>query len=541
MGWFSDLTGGISDLLGGVGDVVGDVVGGIGNAVGDVVDFVGDNPIVLAAGLPWLAGGAGLGGLFSSAAAGESAAAIGEAMAADIAAFGVEDAALAWGVNAADMAAFASDPTALSLLAGGAAPVGGVGASQGMLSGLGDWIKNNPSTAANLAKMAGTTVSGLGSYLNAQQAKSAAQSTADAQVRAAQIAADAAKFKPVGVTTRFGQSQFGYNPVTGDLVSAGYTLSPEMKALQDQAMASTGGLLSQFTGAKDVTAPMGTAAQRAMTLGNQYLAADPQAQAKMFMDQQLALLAGSREQELASLQNKLAQQGRLGLATGGTSTGMLATNPEMAAYQNAIQQQNLQLAANATQGGMDYAKFGAGMVGTGSDLLKGMYGTQVAAYSPFQTALGGAQTIEGLGQAALQQGIDLGSTTTAANSKAGSLLSQGMNNAANTTAATNAYSPWGALLSGAGGMLNQYGQPQQQQIQFNPYTGARLKWLKILSVDCSASHLTRLSSNVRTRQMLLRSNTRSFSRSNVLQWGCTKQVLVLVVSVRGCSACKTLL
>jgi hypothetical protein len=324
------------------------------------------------------------------------------------------------------------------------------------------------------AGLLGTAGNIAGGYLNTQAAKEAAQIQANAQIEAAKIAAEAAKFKPVGVTTRFGQSQFGYDD-KGNLTSAGYTLSPEMKAQQDALMATSGGLLSQFQGSQTATAPMGTAAQRAMQLGQGYLATDPATQAKKYMAEQQALLATGREREYAQLQQRLASQGRLGLATGGTTTGMMAANPEMEAFANAKRQQDLQLAAQATQGGMDYAKFGAGMVGTGSDLLKSMYGTQAAAYQPYQTAMGGAQTIEGLGQNALTQGISLGSNVTAANAAGGSLLGTGMMNAANTvgSVAQQAGSPWGNLLQGAGNYLNQQAQPNQQ-MQYNPYTGQKL-------------------------------------------------------------------
>jgi hypothetical protein len=236
----------------------------------------------------------------------------------------------------------------------------------------------------------------LGGYLQGEQSADAAQKLADAQIAAAKIAADAAKFKPVGVTTRFGQSQFGYD-ANGNLTSAGYTVDPAIKAQQDQLMAASGGMLNQFTGSQAATAPMGQAAQGMMSLGNQYLATSPQAQAAKYMEEQNALLRPGNQAEFASLQNKLQSQGRLGLSVGGED-GLMATNPEMAAYQNKLEMQQRQLAAASTQGGMDYAKFGAGMVGSGGQMLQDMYGTQTAAYNPYQTALGGATYIEGLGQ-----------------------------------------------------------------------------------------------------------------------------------------------
>jgi hypothetical protein len=308
------------------------------------------------------------------------------------------------------------------------------------------------------ANLLGTGAGMLGQYLGANQAKDAASTAALAQVEAAKIAAEAQKFKPIGVTTRFGASRFGYDP-TGNLKSAGYQLAPDLEAQQNQLMGMAPGLLNQYAGAQAATAPMGVAGQRAMQLGQGYLATDPQAQAARYMSEQQGLLAPGRERDLATLQNRLMQQGRGGLATGGTST-MGAANPEMEAFYNAQRMQDLQLASQATQGGMDYAKFGTGLTGLGGDLMTGMYGAQQSAFAPYQTALGGAQSIENLGQSAMNLGTSLGSTTTNAAAAAGRLQQEGMLGAAKTMQPANAYSPWAGLFSGAGNALQGYGQPQ---------------------------------------------------------------------------------
>ena len=332
-----------------------------------------------------------------------------------------------------------------------------------------DW--SNPSTYPwqNIFSAAGDL---FGGYLSGEAATQAAQTQAAAQVEAARIAAEAARFRPVGVTTRFGQSQFGYDP-QGNLTSAGYQLSPELRAQQDALMINSGQNLAQWQQATQLAAPLQTGAQRAMELGQGYLARTPQEQAAQYMSEQQGLLAPGRERELAALQNRLQAQGRGGLAIGGTSTGMMAANPEMEAYYNSIRQQDLGLAAQATQGGQQYATFGAGLMGTGGDLLKQMYGTQTAAFQPYQTALGGAQQLEQLGQEPMNLGASLGSTASAAAAAAGNAQAQGMWGAAQTMQPANAYSPWGALLSGAGQAIGQYGQ-QQQQYRFDPFTGRAL-------------------------------------------------------------------
>jgi hypothetical protein len=332
-----------------------------------------------------------------------------------------------------------------------------VGVGSGLLSGFNGAY--NAVTGGGVGGVSGGALkTGLGlagSYLNANAAQDAASTQAQAQIRAAQIAADAAKFRPVGVTTNFGSSQFNYD-ANGNLAQAGYNLSPQLQAQQNQVMGASGGLLNQYTGAQAATQGMGTAAQRAMMLGNQYLATDPQQQAAKYLQDQQGLLAPGRAQEFANLQAQNAAQGRTGFAMGGGVNGQLAANPEMQAYWNARMQQDAQLAANATQGGMDYAKFGLGTVGSGGDLLSSMYGVQSGAAQPYQTALGVAQGIEGMGQNALDMGTSIGAKTSTGAARAGMLTAQGMTNAAATMAPSNAYSPWGALLTGGANALQNY-------------------------------------------------------------------------------------
>lgn len=333
----------------------------------------------------------------------------------------------------------------------GAASTVGATAASGASTGLGSLWSNLTSTPNLLA--GGMQLAG--SYLNQNAASDAAATQAQAQIRAAQIAADAAKFRPVGVTTNFGKSNFGYD-ANGNLISAGYALNPLLQGQQNQLMGASQGLLNQFTGAQSATAPMGDAAQRMMSLGNQYLATDPQAQAAKYLSEQQGLLAPGRADEMAKLQAQLQAQGRGGFAIGGGVNGQGAANPQMQALYNARMQQDAQLAAQATQGGMDYAKFGSGMVGSGGNMLRDQYGTQSAAYNPYSTALGGAQYIEGLGQNAMDIGINIGAKGTAASAQSGLLQAQGMTNAANTMAPVNAQSPWGNLLSGGAQALSNY-------------------------------------------------------------------------------------
>jgi hypothetical protein len=302
----------------------------------------------------------------------------------------------------------------------------------------------------------------LGSAMSGNAAKSAANTSANAQIAASQIAADAAKFRPVGVTTSFGKSNFGFNP-EGYLESAGYTLDPRLQALQSGLLGNYGGQLAAAQGLD--TSALTQGSQALMNLGNQYLATSPEQAATDYYNQQRGLLAGGREQQLANLRNKTFQTGRAGLATGGTSTGMMATNPEMAAYYNAVAQQDADLAARADQYGMQRTQFGTQALTGGAGLLGTGYGLQTQAYSPLMTTLGLGSTIEQLGQSPLDIGAQLGGRTATAGANVGQSLLYGGLSAAKTQQAANAYSPFGSALSGVGNTISglNYSAPKTGQ------------------------------------------------------------------------------
>ena len=134
----------------------------------------------------------------------------------------------------------------------------------------------------------------LGGYMQGESAKSAAKTSADAQLRAAQIAADAARFRPVGITTRYGTSNF-QTDAQGNVIGAGYDVSPELRAYQDRLQALTGGALTQAEMAQQQYAPLQQSAQGLFGLGQQYLQQTPQQVAAQYMQQQQDLLAPSRE------------------------------------------------------------------------------------------------------------------------------------------------------------------------------------------------------------------------------------------------------
>jgi hypothetical protein len=347
------------------------------------------------------------------------------------------------GLTATDLAIGAGTPSAPGLLSGLGATLGGAAASAlggltGALSGLPAGVR----TALTNAGVSGAVNSVLGgggggvsnlisgglgtagNLLQMQQSREAAQA-AQARIDAETAAAKAsAAFRPVGMTTRFGTSQFQVDPVTGQLTSAGYTLSPEAKAQQDRFMALSNQGLTQAEQAQGQFAPLQTGAQRLFGLGNQYLAQSPEAVAQNYLNQQMALLQPGRELELATLQSRLQKQGRGGLsvAQGGT---LGATTPELQALYNARATQEAQLAAQAQQAGQQQVAFGAGLLGTGAQTMGQYYGGQQAAYAPYTTAMGQVQGLEALGQQPFNMSSQLGQTSSAAGARVGQLGLEG--------------------------------------------------------------------------------------------------------------------
>ena len=277
----------------------------------------------------------------------------------------------------------------------------------------------------------------VGGAMQGDSARSAARTSADAQIRAAQIAADAARFRPVGITTRYGTSNFQTDE-QGNLTGAGYNVSPELKAYQDRLQALTGGALTQAEQAQQQYAPLQQAAGGLFSLGQQYLAQSPEQVAAKYMAQQQDLLAPSRERSMAMLQNQLYQQGRGGLSVGATSArpsgaaGFGAASPEMEAYYNAMAQQDAQLAAQSQQAGQQNVAFGTGLLGQGAGLMGQYQAGQVGALSPFSTYLGAGSTIESLGQQPLEMGSALGGRAATYGANVGQALLTGGLGAART-------------------------------------------------------------------------------------------------------------
>lgn len=479
MGFFSGITKAVSNVVSAVAAPVVKVaekaVSTVSNVAAKVDDAVNNSvgwPAVLAvAGGAYLASTAGTAGAAGAGAgAGTGTGVAGGLMGSTLPAGA--GAGGAFGATAAGAGAAASAVGGAAGAASAGAATSGVLAAISKATGIG---------VDTLSTFAPSVITGLlnagGSYLTSEQGKEAAKTQADAQIRAAQIAADAARFRPVGVTTRFGSSNFTTD-AAGNVIGAGYTPSAEITGYQDRLRTLAGQGMTDIEGARAAYQPLTGAAQNLFSLGQGYLAKTPEQAAQDYISKQQALLTPSRENQLAELRNRQFQTGRGGAATaqGGS---LMNTNPEMAAYYNSLAQQDLVLAANADQEAQNRIKFGAGLFDTGANFQGRFYTGQTGAYAPFATAMDTSVNLEKLAQQPLNLGVEIGGRTTAGAAAGGRFLSEGISNAARTMAPANAYSGAGNALTGFAdnplvtrGLENIFGStPNPPPQARNMYTG----------------------------------------------------------------------
>lgn len=287
-----------------------------------------------------------------------------------------------------------------------------------------------------------------GGLLGGQTAADAARSAAQSNIEAARIAADAAKFRPVGVTTRYGTSNFQFGP-EGYVTGAGYTASPEIQAYQDRLAKLASQQLGTAEAAPSMYSPLTGTAARLFGLSEQYLKKSPEEVAADYISKQQALLAPGRERESAMLANQLSNTGRTGLsvAQGG---GLLSANPEQAALANARAMQDLQLAANADQEARNRITFGQNVAGGASGLLGSYFGGMASSLSPFTTNIGAGATLENLAQQPLDIGAQLGGRTAQAGANVGQFITQGARAATPYQYMAGSYNPLANVLQGIG-------------------------------------------------------------------------------------------
>lgn len=131
----------------------------------------------------------------------------------------------------------------------------------------------------------------IGGLLGAGEASSAADRAAAANIEAAKIAADAAKFRPYAISTGFGTSYF--DPSKSQ---AGYEIDPLLAAFRDKFYGTGAQFLDQMQ-------------------------VDPQAAAQQYYQEQQALMAPQRQAEDIALRQQQLQQGRIGLGVSPQALG----------------------------------------------------------------------------------------------------------------------------------------------------------------------------------------------------------------------------
>lgn len=320
--------------------------------------------------------------------------------------------------------------------------------------------------------------------------KYAARRAADEARAASQQAADEMRFRPVGVRTAFGTSEFGFDPDTERLISAGYTVSPEIAAIRDRLLRAAPTSLTAAEQAAGRYAPAEAAAGRLFGLGAELIPGlstrtadpaalaqaerlsalgqgitpttyDPTAAAQRYAQTQFDLLAPERQRQLQAVERSTFGRGRQGLFLSDVG------QPELYGLARAQEEQNAAIAAAAQErarqelqqdielgtrlGGLGLdtrvaaenlarARFaedlglGTGLFGTGAEFYGLSPAAQVQALAPFQTQLGLAQTLEQLGQEPLSLGMQLGGAAAQAGSQAGKALLEGGLSAAQTRA-----------------------------------------------------------------------------------------------------------
>lgn len=200
----------------------------------------------------------------------------------------------------------------------------------------------------------------------------AGEQAAQANVEAAKIAAEAARFKPYAITTGFGTSFFDENKQ-----QAGYSLDPMLQAWRNK-MYGTG---AQFM---------------------DQIQTDPQAAAAQYYAQQQGLMAPQRQAEDIALRQQQLQSGRIGLGLSGASQGAGAgtgyVNPEQ--YQRdlarAMADQQLSVASREqAQADIDRA------ISRGTGLLQTGLGIEEYGLKPLQLGadIGSRQAVSGANQA----------------------------------------------------------------------------------------------------------------------------------------------
>jgi hypothetical protein len=244
--------------------------------------------------------------------------------------------------------------------------------------------------------------SALGQYGASKQLARQANETAAQYAQRMQQAGQMGMFRPVGVKTLYGQSEFKVDPTTGAVTSASYTPSESVQEQQGRLGVLMGQGLTAAEQALPFAEQYAAPAQGLFNLGQEYLAQTPEEARQRYMQQQMDVLRPYDIEEEQRLARTAFGRGQGGLSVGAGG------NPLLQALSESRRRRDLQLAAQAEQAAQQQVGFGtqqlgkaAGLMGTGYDLMQG-------ALAPYQSYLANQAKLESLAQEPLRLGAELG-------------------------------------------------------------------------------------------------------------------------------------
>ena len=330
---------------------------------------------------------------------------------------------------------------------------------------------------SSIASFAGPAFSLVGGLISGGKGADAARGQAEA-LRAAGIrSSEMAQFRPIGLRTGFGSSNFNVNDL-GQVTEAGYTLDPRLESLRNRF--TTGATGYDPTRVQQLTEPIYGGAASLFNLGGDYLGANPREVAAKYISDRQGLLQPSRAAEFGRINARNYATGRGGLGVN-TGTGGAPTNPALQAYYNSIFQQDKALAAEADTEAMNRIRFGGELYGAGGKLASGIPSLFSGSFLPIETQLNMAKSIESLGQNPYQMSIDLANAQAGAGARAGQLYLSPQQAAADAYSKYQGYSPLGTAMSGLGstvssggfGSLGNFGGLFQSRVPGSQYALAR--------------------------------------------------------------------
>ena len=312
---------------------------------------------------------------------------------------------------------------------------GGSLAPTSLLSGLGGAGAAGTGLGNALTTAAGGLLSGSnigGALQTAAGLGLAAEDRAALREYAGKIEAAGAKaapqmqFQPVGVTTRFGATTTPQYDANGRLIGYGYTAAEDIAAQRDRLLGLSNQALPTTTNIQQAT--------------------------QDYYNQVQNLMNPQREQSLAGIKANLQATGRGGLAFGATTgaggaNALAATNPELAAYYNALAQQQAQQALTA------------------QDIAQQRLTQQIATSG---TLFGQAKDLETAAQQPMTLGMQYGQQATNASQAAAAQQYRSAVDAAKLYAdATTGFNKnLGTMAAGSSGLFNTAGNLISQGINY---------------------------------------------------------------------------